>query len=462
MIYSDFLEQKAILDTPSGFRVDLADLNIHLFDWQKVLVRWGLLRGRAALFEGTGLGKTLQQLEWANRVMQHTNRPVLLLAPLAVGEQSKKEGEKFGIASQTAGSSADIKGAGIYITNYEKLHRFDMSVFTGVVWDESSILKSFTGTTRNQIIQAFRNTPYRLACSATPSPNDWPELGNHAEALSILTYSEMRSTFFINDTKNTGAPWRLKGHVQENIFWKWFASWAAVIGMPSDLGFSDEGFVLPPITYHEHIIPAQKGAKRRGFFLEEVGDQNSRRAVRRDTMDLRCQAAADLINSDPHTTWLIWCGLNPEGELLTELVDGAVEVAGRHKDEYKKEVLLNFAEGKIDRLVTKPDIAGWGMNFQTCHKAAFVGLNDSWESLFQAVRRIWRFGQKEPCEIHIFVEEREGPVLRNIKRKDAQAKEMGISMLKHMRDLVRKEVIQSKREQDAYAPVLIMEVPKWI
>lgn len=460
MDYSDFLRSKAIVDHPTGFQVKDSELNPNLFPFQSALVKWALARGRAALFEGTGLGKTIQQLDWADKVVRHTNGSVLLQAPLAVAEQTRAEGEKFGIESRVVASQAEVR-KGINITNYEKLHKFDPSSFDGVVLDESSILKSFSGAVRNQIINAFRDTKYRLSCTATPAPNDYTELGNQSEFLSILTHSEMRSTFFVNDTKDTGAPWRLKGHVQENVFWRWLASWGAVVNMPSDLGFDDAGYVLPPLTYHEHIIKAGKGAKRNGFFLEEVGDQNSRRRVRKESIGPRCEAAAELINKDPDD-WLVWCGLNDEGLLLTKLIDGAVEVAGRHSDEHRAEAISGFVNGSLHRLVTKPDIAGWGLNLQRCYKSAFVGLNDSWESMFQAVRRIWRFGQTEPCEIHIFVEEREGPVLQNIKRKDEQARQMAEAMSHQMKDLVRREVYKAAKESDDYDPQQRMRIPKWL
>ena len=458
MDYHEFLKEKEIADQPNGFDVPISKINPKLFDWQKALVRWCLIRGRSALFASTGLGKTPMQLVWADTVSKKTKGPVLVLAPLAVSEQTQQEGKKFDIDSSVCSSQSDIR-QGINITNYEKLHKFDTSRFPGVVWDESSILKSF-GSIRNQVVEAFRNTPYRLSCTATPSPNDWAELGHQSEALGILTYREMLSTFFINDSGDTGK-WRLKGHVQDNVFWRWLASWAAVVAMPSNLGFPDDGFRLPPITYHEHIIPATGKLKRRGFFIQEVSDMTDRRRVRRDTLSVRCQAAADLINST-NDIWAVWCNLNPEGEALTKLIDGAVEVAGRHDNETKAQRMLDFANGKIKRIVTKPEIAGWGMNWQVCSKAAFVGLNDSWESLFQAIRRIWRYGQTKPVDIHIFIEEREGPVLANIKRKDAQASEMALAMADQMKDLTKREVLKASKEFDSYCPKKAMEIPVWM
>lgn len=460
MRYSEFLSSKELINQPSGFLETGIVLNKNLFPFQKLLVKWSLRLGRSAWFEGTGMGKTIQQLEWANKVVQHESKPVIILAPLAVSGQTHQEGIKFGIDSKIVSSQSEVQ-TGINITNYEKLHKFDPSMFVGVVLDESSILKSFSGSTRNQIIHAFNRTPYKLSCTATPSPNDYTELGNQAEFLNIMSFSEMKSTFFVNDAGDTTNSWRLKGHVEDNVFWNWLASWGAVVTSPVDLGFKNDGFDLPKLTYFEHIIPASKNAKRKGLFLAEAGDLNDRRRIRKDTIQSRCEAAAKLINST-NDDWLIWCGLNDEGILLNKLINNSVEVAGRHSDEYKEEHLLGFANGNIHRLVTKPEIAGWGMNFQLCNKAAFVGLNDSWEMLFQAVRRIWRFGQTRPCEVHIFIEEREGKVLQNIKRKDEQARQMTKIMSSKMKHIVKTQVLRASRDYDSYEPGLDMEVPSWI
>jgi hypothetical protein len=459
MNYQEFLVNKQFSDRPSGFSVGLEVLNPNLMAFQKAQVRWALARGRAALFNATGLGKTIMQLEWANQVSKQGNDlSVLILAPLAVAEQTRSEGDKFGIPCRVISSKSDVKG-GINILNYEKLHKIDSIVFSGIVLDESSIMKSFSGVIRNQIISMFRDTPFRLSCSATPAPNDWTEIGNQSEFLGILTQSEMKSIFFINDSGDTGK-WRLKGHAQENLFWKWLASWAAVVSMPSDLGFEDDGFILPPLRYVEHILPTES-SNHMGFFPDQVSGLHGRRRVRRETLDVRCQAAADLINATDDR-WLVWCHLNDEGTQLTKLIKGAEELAGRHSDEEKKSRLLRFAEGRIKRLVTKPDIAGFGLNFQSCSRAAFVGLNDSWESMFQAVRRIWRYKQDKSCDVHFFLEEREGPILENLKRKDRQAQQMACAMIEQMKNLVRREVFKASKEQDMYNPSIPMEIPQWM
>ena len=458
MEYKDFLAKKQIVDQKSGFKIELDNLNPMLFDWQKILVQWGLARGRAAFFEDCGLGKTPQQLEWANQIHKKEKEPILILAPLAVSNQTKGEGEKFNILVNICVSGADVIN-GINITNYEKLHKFDPSKFIGIVLDESSILKNFAGTIRNEVIDMFGKVKYRLACSATPSPNDYTELGNHAEFLGIMSRSEMLATFFINDTKDTGT-WRMKGHVRENIFWKWLASWAVMITKPSDLGFEDGDFLLPEIKYHQHIIPTKTKPKF-GFFPEIARTMDERRKVRRETVEIRCQAAADFINATDDR-WVAWCNLNPESETLTKMIDNSLEVAGKHSDEIKTKRMMDFARGDLKRLVTKPKIAGLGMNFQICNKAAFVGLSDSWEQFYQACRRIWRFGQVNLVDIHIWIEEREGAVLKNIQRKDKQARAMIEAMVFHMKELTKHEIGCSKRTMVEYKPTKKMRLPKWI
>ena len=456
--YEKFLETKQVIDQKSGFNIESKKLNPMLFDWQKAIVQWAIARGRAALFEDCGLGKTPQQLEWANQIHKIKKEPILILAPLAVSEQTKQEGIKFGIHVNLCSSDRDIKN-GINITNYEKLHKFKPEKFIGIVLDESSILKNFTGSIRNEIINSFKKTKYRLACTATPAPNDYMELGNHAEYLGIMTRTEMLSTFFINDTSDTGT-WRLKGHVKSNIFWKWMSSWAVMINRPSDIGFDDDGFILPKIHYHEHII--KSGAvPENGLLLAIASTLDERRKVRRETTELRCREAADLINQTDDI-WVCWVNLNNEGETTTKFVNGAIEVAGRHSDEIKSGRMIKFANGKLKRIVTKPKIAGLGMNWQVCNKAAFIGLSDSWEQFYQAVRRIWRFGQEEEVDIHIWIEEREGAVLKNIQRKDKQARLMTENMIRYMKDLTKKELEQTGRTFVDYFPNEEMRLPLWI
>lgn len=458
MKYQEFLTKKEIVDQNSGFEIDVKDLNPKLFDFQKTIVKWALMRGRAAVFLPCGSGKTAIQLSFAQEVYKKTKGKILILAPLAVTYQTKQEGEKFGIKINVCESSKDIKD-GINITNYEKLHKFDPNVFICIILDESSCLKSFTSFTRNQILESFKNTSYRLACSATPSPNDYEELGNHSEFLGIMTRMEMLAMFFINDTANTGT-WRLKGHVKDNLFWKWMSSWSVMFNTPSDIGFSDEGYVLPKLHYHEHILKPE-GKPKRGLLHIEAKTLNDRRRVRKETIKVRSDEAAKLINSS-NEKWIIWAGLNDEGDYLEKVINGSVQVAGRHTDEIKSKRMLDFANGKIEKLVTKALIAGWGLNFQVCHNAAYIGLSDSFELLYQSVRRIWRYGQISEVHIHFFLEEREGSVLQNLKRKDKQATEMIQNMIRYMKDLTKQQLQQASNEQEEYNPQIEMELPIWL
>lgn len=456
--YLDFLQSKQIIDQKSGFEISESKLNPLLFDWQKVIVKWALARGRAALFEDCGLGKAFQSLEWAHQIHKREQKPILILAPLAVSEQTIREGFKFEIAVNICKSQKDVIN-GINVTNYEKLHKFIPGDLIAIVLDESAILRNFSGTIRNQIIEFSKNIPYRLSCSATPAPNDYIELCNQAEFLGIMNRSETLSTFFINDTAHTGT-WRLKGHVSNNVFWNWMASWSIMISKPSDIGFTDGKFILPTIHYHEHIIETNTKPSY-GFFPEIAQTLNERRKARRETIGLRCEATAELINKTDDR-WLIWCGLNDEGTKLSKIINDVEEVAGRHSDDVKVSRITRFAEGQLKRLISKAKIIGLGMNLQVCNKACFVGLSDSWSDFYQAVRRIWRFGQDKEVNIHIFIEEREGAVLKNIQRKDKQAKAMIQNMVAYMKNITKENLGQTKREMTEYNPTKKMTIPEWL
>lgn len=450
MDYTDFIQSKVPIDASHGLQVPVDQLNPALFDFQRDIVHWALAKGRAAIFADCGLGKTLMQLAWSAEVHKATNKPVLILAPLAVASQTAAEGRRFGIPAAVAESPEDIIDS-INITNYDKLDRFDTSVFAGVVLDESSILKSFTGKVRTALINAFCRTPYRLACTATPAPNDYMELGNHAEFLGIMTRTEMLSMFFVHDSGET-SKWRLKGHA-EKAFWNWMAEWAAVIDNPASLGYRDEGYTLPELNVHEVIVDGDTP-------IQEKLTLTQRRNARKDSLEARCRAAADLVN-DSHEQWLVWCGLNAESEELHKLCRMSRQVRGSDKSRYKSSTMLGFAVGVLKCLITKPSIAGFGMNWQNCHNMIFVGLSDSYEQYYQAVRRCWRFGQVHPVNVYIIISAREGCVKENIERKEAYAIHMRKQMAELTREAVKNQLSQTRRIMAAYKPTIQMKLPHW-
>lgn len=443
MKYENFINNKKIVDCGIGF--EPVDLNSNLFDFQKDITTWACRRGRAALFEGCGLGKTIQQLAWADQVHKHTGGNVLILAPLAVSKQTKAEGRKFRIRVNIATNNNNVK-KGINITNYEKLHNFDPSLFVGVVADESGIMKSFSGKIKKQMCDMWASTKYKLSCTATPSPNDFEELGNQAEFLGICTRSEMLSMFFINDTANTGT-WRLKKHA-EGKFWQWICSWAIMIQKPADLGYENKGFDLPALTYNSHVVKSNKSTKG-SFFVTEAKTLTERRSARRDSLEDRCKIAANLVNSSDEE-WVVWCDMNAESKLLTELINNAVEVTGSDDIEHKENSMVNFSKGNIKALVSKPKIAGWGMNWQNCHNMVFVGLSDSFEALYQAVRRCYRFGQEHNVNVHIITHETEGAVVRNIRKKEKRFEEMNAGMTANMSDITKKGLISMFNDKSEY------------
>lgn len=428
MDYNEFLNKKSIVDLPCGHKP--LEINEMLYPFQGAITKWSIKKGRAAIFADCGLGKTPMQLNWADDVFKKTDQPVLILAPLAVSKQTKREGVKFGYIVNVCKSKDDIK-PGINISNYEKLHKFDPSVFGGIVLDESSILKSYTGKYRNLIIQSFQNTPYRLACTATPAPNDYMELGNHCEFLGILTRPEMLSMFFINDTSNVGT-WRLKKHGVEN-YWKWVCSWAVMLSKPSDLGFDDNGFILPSLNIKNHIIKHGKPMAGR-LFIENANTLSERRQARKETIEKRVEEIAKRVNESKEQ-WLLWCNLNDESKMLHGAIPDSVEITGSDKNEFKENSMLAFSNNEIRVLVTKPKISGFGMNWQQCSNMGFVGLSDSYESYYQAVRRCWRFGQEKPVNVHIVTADVEGNIVENIQRKERDALSMRDEMVKNMQDI---------------------------
>lgn len=457
--YRDFLARKRMVDPDTGI-VEPGDMPDFLFPHQQDITRWALKRGRAAVFAGTGLGKTIIELIWANRVSEHTNKPVLIIAPLAVSVQHIREAEKFGVPAQLVRSDADVGKTGVYVTNYQKLEHFDLRWFSGVILDESSILKSHDGKTRAKLIAACQKIPFRLAATATPAPNDFMELGNHAEFLGIMSYTDMLATFFVHDGGET-QKWRLKGHA-ENEFWKWMASWAVMLRKPSDLGYPDDGYDLPPLIQHQHIVPVEYAPSLDTglLFPMEARGLRERLAARRDTVAERVAMAAKITPPDRQFVW--WCNLNTESEALAKAIPGATELRGSDSDLEKERKIIAFLNGNMRVLVTKSSIAGYGLNLQCCSDTGFVGLNDSFEQVFQAVRRFWRFGQTRPVNAHFIAAETEGAVVANLKRKEADAERMAAAMILHMADLSSSAVRGVVRDRPDYDPHMAMEIPDWI
>jgi hypothetical protein len=433
--YAEFIRRKSVEVQPIGID-GVEKLHPSLFPFQADIVRWALRRGRAAIFADCGMGKTLMQLEWAN----HIPGKVLILAPLAVAQQTCTEGDKFGIPCYYRRSRGG--NAHITITNYEMMEHFDPSDYSGVILDESSILKAQDGKTRTAIINNFGRVPYRLACTATPAPNDYMELGNHSEFLGIMTMPEMLSMFFVHDGGDT-QKWRLKGHAQTD-FWRWLASWSVMIRKPSNLGYDDGDFILPPLRLHEHMVRSTNSGEY--LFPIQASTLQERIGARRDSISERVEKVAEIINGSKGP-WIVWCNLNSESESATRLIDGAVEVRGSDEADMKAKRLMDFAQGNIRCLVSKPSIAGFGMNFQVCHNVAFLGLSDSYEQFYQAIRRCWRFGQKKTVECHIIIADTEGAVMQNIKRKEEESERMADNLVEHMADLTKNEIKGAGRSE---------------
>lgn len=444
--YEDFLSQKTHLGTYDGF--DPVFMPDDIFDFQQSLVTWALRKGRSALFADTGLGKTLMQMTWAENVVRKENKPVLILTPLAVGSQTVREGEKFGIEGRI--SKTGQPKSGINIANYERLHHFNPNDFAGLVCDESAILKSFDGVRRQQITDFMRKMKFRLLCTATPSPNEYIELGTSSEALGYLGYMDMLARFFKNNQGNSirpsiyrhggrkfsqldeSAKWRFKGHA-EDPFWQWVCSWARAVRKPSDLGFDDGPFNLPPLIERQHKVDAKSNPDGMLFALPAFG-LSEQRDERRRTIDERCERAAELVN-DTGQPAIVWCSLNDEGDMLEKFIPDAIQISGRDDDDAKEAKFLAFIEGRDRVLVTKEKIGAWGLNFQHCaHSVSFP--THSFEAYYQSIRRCWRFGQKRQVISDIVTTEGEKDVLANMQRKAVAADKMFADLIRHMNGAV--------------------------
>lgn len=462
--YEQFLKNRAQINSYDGFAPVF--MPSQLKDFQAHLVDWNVRMGRSATFADCGMGKTLMQLVWAQNVVQHTNRPVVILAPLAVTQQTQREAEKFGIEAHVTNDGRIHSG--INITNYERLHYFDANAFSGAVCDESGILKSFDGTRRKEITEFMRKMRYRLLCTATAAPNEYIELGTSSEALGYLGYMDMLSRFFKNNQGNSikphiarrkgqnfqqlddNAKWRFKGHA-EGPFWKWVCSWARAVRKPSDLGYSDKDFLLPRLVERQHMINTNKPPEGKLFSLPAIG-LSEQREERRRTLEERCAAAADLVNGtgQPAT---VWCHLNDEGDLLEKMIPDCVQVSGKDSEEDKERKFLSFIDGQSRVLVTKGKIGGWGLNFQHCaHSVSFP--THSFEEYYQTIRRFYRFGQTRPVVSDIVTTEGEKSVLANLQRKAHAADKMFADLVRHMNDAVGVERAAMFNNQE--------ELPSWL
>lgn len=451
--YAEFLARRAQANAGDGFEPEwLPDF---LYPFQRDLVAWAVQMGRAALFEDCGLGKSPQELVWAENVYRHTGRPVLFVTPLAVAQQIDAEGEKFGV--EAAVSRDGSAPAPVTVTNYERLHHFDPTRFGGVVCDESSAIKAFDSRRRAVVTEFLRPMRYRLLATATAAPNDYTELGTSSEALGYLGHMDMLNRFFTNKRKNSatgryrgqGAEWRFKGHAEEG-FWRWVSSWARAVRRPSDLGYPDDGFELPPLVQREHVIEARRAPEDRLFAVEASGLRDERDELRR-TLDERCEAAAALLGD--HEPGIAWCNLNAESERLAALVDGAVELRGSDRVDEKEEKLLAFSRGEIRVLVSKASICGWGLNWQHCNRMTFFPSH-SYEQMYQAIRRCWRFGQTRPVTVDLVTTNAGVATLKSIRRKAEQADRMFDALVRHMREG------RGARRDDAHGKE--MELPEWL
>ncbi len=444
--YTDFLASKKLL--PASHPIPHGGIHPNLFPFQKQVAEFALNKGRAALFLDTGLGKTITQCEWA----RHIPGEVLIVAPLAVASQTVREArERLGM--DVVYSKDGTVSSRVTITNYERLDKFDCARFKGVVLDESSILKGFMGKTKQLLCDSFSQTPYRLACTATPAPNDHMELGNHSQFLGVMPSTEMLARWFINDPSKVGV-YRVKGHA-ESDFWQWVGSWAACISKPSDLGYDDGAYNLPPLKMHTHTVntPLQPGEADELFAMPTSSATDLHR-TKRLTLRERCELTAELANNGD--SCLVWCESNDESAMLAKLIPDAVEVKGSDSIDDKEDRMNAFSEGRARVLISKPSICGFGMNWQHASRMVFASISYSYESFYQAIRREWRFGQKKPVNVHVVISDAELPVWRTIERKAEQHDEMKRQMVKAIMGG------QETSIKNAYVPRATAQLPAWL
>lgn len=445
MSYEEFLLSKTPKINPVGVPVEREFAS--LYPWQRVICSWALRRGRAALFCDTGLGKTRLQLEWAAGISGASQGRVLIVAPLGVVEQTIAEGARIGVSVLRARESADVKGAGIYITNYDRLHKFDPGVFHGIVLDESSILKSVDGAIKTRLTEEWVVCPYRLCCTATPAPNDITELANHAEFLGICTRQELLATYFVHDSTDTAkAGWRLKGHASA-AFYKFLALWSVYLRRPSDIGYPDGAYIIPPLTIEDVVVPAQY--RKPGELFSALGGITGRSEVRKVTLSARVARAKELIESSGEQ-WLVWCGLNEEGRALAKALSSVVLIEGSDTDDQKLSREASWRSGEVRTLISKPSIFGFGMNWQHCHNMIFLGMNDSYEQYYQAIRRCYRYGQKHPVNVKIVLSDIEGQIAANVRRKEEHAAQTAAEVVSVMKDVQIEGLVKTDKPQFTY------------
>jgi len=465
--YDIFLESKRLVAPLSGFEIERSSLNSAAFDWQQLIAEWAIRRGKSAIFADYGLGKTLQILMFAQAVIERTNKPFLILSPLGAAKQTSHiEAPKFGYEAVYCKSQADVPNrAVICVTNYERLHLFDPRAFGGMAADEASIIKDFAGKIRNQVLDMFQQTPYKLMATATPSPNNHAELGNYAQALDIMSYQEMLSTFFERRDKSS-SNWSLGGWGAKG-FWEWLASWAMVLRKPSDLGYSDDGYDLPPLHIHtidvEHTqreyIQAE-GAQLYLFPVEARG-LSAQRNARKVTMEDRIEAITELVNASTDQ-WVVWGETNLECDYAEKHLKDVVQVAGRHSEDHKEDSIVRFRSGAIRVLVSKAKIFGHGLNLQNCHQVAYLGWSNSFEGFDQSLHRFHRYGQTEDVHVHIPTTDFDGAIIRNIERKRQEHNEKIDSVVAHTQAFTLANVQQAARQQIDYQPTMPMRLPTWL
>lgn len=454
--YNAFLEAKVKFGRSEGLRVESDSLHPLLKPHQRALAAWALRKGRAAIFADTGLGKTFMQLEWARALGKRT----LFLAPLSVAKQTVREAGR--IDMELTYARRQDQAARFTITNYEMVEHFDPQAFDAVVLDESSILKATEGVYRNKLNAAFAATPFRLCCTATPAPNDIQELTNHSEFLSLMRRRDVLATYFLHESSDARASgWRLKGHARQ-AFWRWLASWAMSLKRPSDLGFSDDGYILPPLNVSPVVVETNYCTPGK-LFADRLQGITERSAIRRETLAARVEAAARLITAEPAEPWIAWCGLNDEQDAITrDLGDRCISIYGTMSPEEKAEKIEAWIDGAAPVLVSKIAICGFGMNLQRATRQVFVGINDSYEGYYQAIRRSWRFGQSRPVNVYVVISEPERAVYDNVLRKEREAEQMASELVRHVVAFEREELGQAVRSDTGYLAHKAMQMPEWL